>query len=177
MVLGAVARKRIRVTGVVQGVGFRPFVARLADELGLAGLVGNDAAGVFIEVQGPPVQLDDFLGRLRDDAPPLAVIEQVVVHELEALEPLRPLGAAGPGTAFRIVGSRSAAGPSTLIPPDVATCDQCMEDVLDPSDRRHRYPFTNCTNCGPRFTIIRSLPYDRPATSMAGFPMLSLIHI
>ena len=177
MVLGAVARKGVRVTGVVQGVGFRPFVVRLAGELELTGLVGNDVAGVFIEVQGSADRLASFLGRLRDDAPALAVVERVVVSDLEPIE-LIDAGDAGvagvagvPEPAFRIVGSEHAGGVSTLIPPDVATCDECMAEVLDPGDRRHRYPFTNCTNCGPRFTIIRSLPYDRPATSMAGFAM------
>ena len=166
MVARAVARRRVRVTGVVQGVGFRPFVLRLATELSLWGFVGNDTAGVFVEVQGPPAQLAAFVGRLRAEAPPLAAIEGVDVAALEALaEP------GGEGEAFRIVGSGRAEGSSTLIPPDVATCDECMAEVLDPGDRRHRYPFTNCTNCGPRFTIIRSLPYDRPATSMAGFAM------
>ncbi len=166
MVAGVVARQRVQVTGVVQGVGFRPFVVRLATELELCGFVGNGAAGVFIEVQGPAGQLSAFVGRLRDEAPPLAAIEQIEVAEVEALA--QP---AGEGAAFHIVGSERADGPSTLIPPDVATCDECMAEVFDPGDRRHRYPFTNCTNCGPRFTIIRSLPYDRVATSMAGFAM------
>jgi len=165
----AVARRRVLVRGVVQGVGFRPFVHRIASELGLAGFVGNGATGVFVEVQGGPQAVDRFLERLVTEAPALAVIEDV---EVSAVGPLDP-GAADPGDAggFAIVGSRPGAGPSTLVPPDVATCDACLAEVLDPGDRRFRYPFANCTDCGPRFTIIRALPYDRSSTSMAGFAL------
>jgi hydrogenase maturation protein HypF len=162
---GAIHRQRVLVTGIVQGVGFRPFVLRLAIELGLAGFVGNDSSGAFVEVQGPPELLASFVARLRAEAPPLAAIEQIVVLELE------PLGRGSVEGEFCIVASQDAVGPSTLIPPDVAVCEECMAEVLEPEDRRYRYPFANCTNCGPRFTIIRSLPYDRLATSMAGFPM------
>ncbi|TPW13972.1 MAG: hydrogenase maturation protein HypF [Acidimicrobiaceae bacterium] len=156
-----VERRRLLVTGVVQGVGFRPFVHRLSAELGLAGFVGNDAAGVFIEVEGDVVVLVEFAGRLCRDAPPLARVESVS----QAAMPLT--GASG----FVIVESSVGGGARTLVPPDVATCDECMAEVLDPAHRRFRYPFTNCTNCGPRFTIISDLPYDRPATTMAGFTM------
>jgi hydrogenase maturation protein HypF len=154
-------RRRIRAEGVVQGVGFRPFVHALAVRLGLDGLVGNDAAGVFIEVEGEDGSVDRFLERLVREAPPLAVIEWV-----EA-EPVEPTGTRG----FRIVESATGGTRQTLISPDTATCEDCLRELLDPGDRRNRYPFLNCTNCGPRFTIIRDVPYDRPATTMAGFPM------
>jgi hydrogenase maturation protein HypF len=155
-------RCRITVEGVVQGVGFRPFVYRLATELGLDGFVGNDSSSVFIEIEGPDATVTDFLVRLRADAPPLSRIEQVRVTTM----PL-PLGETG----FRIVPSRAAGGARTLVSPDVASCDDCLRELFDPADRRYRHPFVNCTNCGPRFSIIRELPYDRPATTMAGFPM------
>ncbi|MBK9178573.1 MAG: carbamoyltransferase HypF [Acidimicrobiales bacterium] len=154
-------RRRVAVRGVVQGVGFRPFVHGLAARLGLTGFVGNDRASVFIEVEGTPAAVRAFERALVDDAPPLAVIDAVEAATVPAT------GAAG----FAIVASRAGAGGTTLVPPDVATCDDCLREVLDPHDRRHRYPFTNCTACGPRFTIIESLPYDRPATTMAGFAM------
>ncbi|MDO8363681.1 MAG: carbamoyltransferase HypF [Actinomycetota bacterium] len=156
-----VERRRLLVTGVVQGVGFRPFVHRLSTELGLAGFVGNDAAGVFVEVEGDVVVLAVFAERLSRDAPPLARVESVT----QVAVPLT--GVSG----FVIAESSVGGGARTLVPPDVATCDECMTEVFDPADRRYRYPFTNCTNCGPRFTIISDLPYDRPATTMAGFTM------
>lgn len=154
-------RRRIVVTGVVQGVGFRPFVHRLATELGLTGLVGNDAASVFVEVQGPRETVEEFAERLVADAPPLAHVASVRATEMP------PVAADG----FVIVPSRAADGARTAIPPDVAVCAQCVAELFDPDDRRYRHPFITCTNCGPRFTIIRELPYDRPATTMAGFPM------
>ncbi|MEU6701307.1 carbamoyltransferase HypF [Pseudonocardia sp. NPDC046786] len=157
---GAV-RRRAEVTGVVQGVGFRPFVHRLATELGLAGLVGNDSAAVFLEVQGPAEALDEFGRRLRTDAPPLARIDTVRWTGLPA----------GAGGSFRIDGSRGSGGAVTVVPPDVATCDACVGELFDLADRRYRHPFVTCTDCGPRFTIIRALPYDRPSTTMAGFGM------
>jgi hydrogenase maturation protein HypF len=155
-------RRRITVTGVVQGVGFRPFVHRTATALGLAGTVGNDSVGVVIDVQGPVAALDELAHRLRAQAPPLAAVSGVDVAEL-----VPDTGAIG----FSIVTSRPADGPPTPVPPDVATCADCLAELFDPTDRRHRHPFITCTNCGPRFTIIRGLPYDRPATTMAGFPM------
>lgn len=155
-----VARRRLRVTGVVQGVGFRPFVYNLASRLGLTGFVGNDTDGVFAEVEGDPAALDAFLRAVTEDAPPLAVVAEV--HH----EDLPPHGDVG----FRIVDSAPGTG-RTLVSPDLRTCDDCLAELRDPEDRRHRYPFINCTNCGPRFTIIRGLPYDRPLTTMAGFPM------
>jgi len=156
-------RQRFTVTGVVQGVGFRPFVHRIASELGLTGFVGNDSGAVFLEVQGPCARIDEFGRRLRAQAPPLAAIDTVQVIDVDAEHPS--------DSAFHIVGSRPVAGATTPIPPDVAVCDDCIAELFDPSDRRYRHPFVTCTNCGPRFTIICSLPYDRPGTTMATFAM------
>jgi hydrogenase maturation protein HypF len=154
-------RSQLRVEGIVQGVGFRPFVHSLAVGLGLAGVVGNDAHGVFVEVEGPEAAVEAFRSGLERDAPPLAVIERVTAV------PLPPTGAAG----FTIVPSEPGGERRTLVSPDTATCAECLGDLADPHDRRHRYAFVNCTNCGPRFTIIRDVPYDRPNTTMAGFAM------
>jgi hydrogenase maturation protein HypF len=162
-------RVRITVTGVIQGVGFRPFVHRLATGLGLSGFVGNDAQAVFVEAQGSPAAIAELTRRLRTDAPPLAHITGIQA------EPAAPLALATEGAAagdgFRIVASTSGPGTRTPIPPDVATCDDCLRELLDQGDRRYRHPFITCTNCGPRFTIITGLPYDRPETTMAGFPL------
>src|SRR5215211_1909851 len=130
-------RTRVRVEGIVQGVGFRPFVHALAGRLGLAGLVGNDAGGVFVEV------------------------------ERVTATPLEPTGSSG----FAIAPSLAGGDRQTLVSPDTATCADCLRELADPADRRFRYPFINCTNCGPRFTIVRDVPYDRPATTMASFEM------
>ncbi len=154
-------RHRIRVRGVVQGVGFRPHVHRLATDLGLAGLVGNDTEGVFAEVEGPADAVDRFEARLVAEAPPMALIEGVEVRPLGLLDE----------DGFRIVASRDAPGAITLLPPDLAVCDDCLAELADPGDRRYRYPFINCTNCGPRFTITLRLPYDRPNTTMATFAL------
>jgi hydrogenase maturation protein HypF len=148
----------LRARGVVQGVGFRPFVYRLARAHGLGGYVLNDGDGVLIEVEGP--ELDAFARELVSRAPSLASVSALTA------EPVAPLGE----TEFRIVES-VASGHSALIPPDIATCDDCLRELFDPADRRFRYPFINCTQCGPRFTIVRSVPYDRPNTTMAGFPL------
>ena len=157
-------RQRVTVTGVVQGVGFRPFVHRIATELGLVGFVGNDSGAVFVEVQGQPTRIQEFCHRLRAEAPPLASISAVTVTELAA-------DTAGEA-AFEIVASRTSPGaPLTPIPADVALCEHCVAELFDPRNRRYRHPFVTCTNCGPRFTIIRELPYDRPATTMAAFAM------
>jgi hydrogenase maturation protein HypF len=156
-------RRRFTVTGVVQGVGFRPFVHRIASELGLTGFVGNDSGAVFLEVQGERARVDEFGRRLRAEAPPLARIGSVTVTDLAADR----VG----DREFRIVASRTVAGEATPIPPDIAVCDECVRELFDPRDRRYRHPFVTCTNCGPRFTIIRELPYDRPATTMSGFAM------
>jgi len=156
-------RQRFTVTGVVQGVGFRPFVHRIASELGLTGFVGNDSGAVFLEVQGPCARIDEFGRRLRAQAPPLAAIDAVEVVAVGA-DHLSD-------SAFHIVESRPVGGATTPIPPDVAVCDDCIAELFDPSDRRYRHPFVTCTNCGPRFTIICSLPYDRPGTTMSTFAM------
>jgi len=155
----AVERRAIRVRGAVQGVGFRPFVYRLALELGLVGWVFNDADGVAIEVQGPAGTLARFEHRLKTDAPPLARVEQIVAAERPRLER---------ETGFRILPSRMGRV-TTTVPPDTATCDECLAELFDPADRRHRYAFINCTQCGPRYTLTRALPYDRAQTSMATF--------
>src|SRR5262249_21951782 len=156
----------ITVTGVVQGVGFRPFVHRIASELGLAGFVGNDSGAVFLEVQGEGTRVAEFGRRLRAEAPPLARISTVSVAGI-------PLDTAATayGRESRMVPSQTAAGATPPIPPDIAVCDDCVAELFDPHDRRYRHPFVTCTNCGPRFTIIRELPYDRPATTMSAFAM------
>lgn len=156
-------RRRLAVTGVVQGVGFRPFVYRLATELGLSGFVGNDSAAVFIEIQGTSAAVSEFGKRLIPEAPPLAVITDVSCVEVTA--ELMQHG------EFRIVASRAATDACTPIPADIAVCNECVTELFDPANRRYRHPFITCTNCGPRFTIIRGLPYDRPATTMADFEM------
>ncbi len=155
------ARARARVEGTVQGVGFRPFVYRLAGELGLAGWVRNDERGVLLEVEGPAEAVDSLLRRLGAEAPPLASVEGVSSEELA------PTGERG----FAIVESSRGGEADAPISPDGATCEDCLRELFDPADRRHRYPFVNCTNCGPRFTIVRGVPYDRPLTTMAGFTM------
>ncbi len=154
-------RAGLLVSGVVQGVGFRPFVYRIAFEEGLAGFIGNDTDGVTIEIEGQGARVEAFLQRLRAEAPPLARIDSVVARELAAN------GEAG----FHIVSSQVLGRVSTGIPADAATCADCLRELLDDEDRRYDYPFLNCTNCGPRFTITRQIPYDRPQTSMAQFTM------
>ncbi|MGI8695751.1 MAG: carbamoyltransferase HypF [Mycobacteriales bacterium] len=154
------ARQRIAVRGVVQGVGFRPFVYALARELALSGLVGNTDDGVLIEVEGRPGALGQFAARLAGEAPPLAQVDDVTVETV----------ACRGGTDFVIQDSRGGPG-RTLVSPDVATCAACLAEMADSADRRYRHPFISCTNCGPRFTIIVDLPYDRPATTMAGLPL------
>jgi hydrogenase maturation protein HypF len=154
-------RVRIRVAGTVQGVGFRPYVFRLATGLGLGGFVLNDEHGVLVEAEGDPAALEVFTTRLPREAPPLAAIEHVDVVTVPAR--------AEPG--FTILASEHAGQPDALVTPDTAICDECLAELFDPADRRFRYPFVNCTNCGPRFTIVRGVPYDRPLTTMAGFPM------
>ena len=158
-ILKDLARKNLKVTGVVQGVGFRPFVYRLARLHHLAGWVCNTSQCVEIEIEGPPASLDRFTNQLEQEAPALARIEAVVSHAAP------PQGSSG----FTIRESRHLAATEALIPADVATCDDCLADIADPGNRRYQYPFTNCTNCGPRFTIIREVPYDRLHTTMAVF--------
>ncbi len=157
----AVERVRVEIHGAVQGVGFRPFVYRLAADLSLAGWVINDSRGVFIEVEGPRPALERFLQRVPAEKPPRSII-----HSLET-EWLPPAGY----ERFEIRHSQEQGAKTVLVLPDIATCDECLAEVLNPENRRYGYPFTNCTNCGPRFTIIEALPYDRPNTSMRAFTM------
>jgi len=156
----------IHITGVVQGVGFRPFVYNLATDLDLVGWVLNSSSGVEIEAIGPPGVLETFVERLESDAPPLARIESVAVKRIEAsgVELPNPDG-------FAIRHSEAKPGDFQPISPDIAICDDCLRELFDPDDRRYHYPFINCTNCGPRFTIIKDIPYDRPKTTMAPFKM------
>ena len=154
-------RLRLAVTGVVQGVGFRPFVYRLATTLELDGWVRNDPSGVVIEVEGAPAALTAFRERLLRDAPPLSRIESC---DVEAIPPIGEHG-------FEIRETARVDRPTVLVTPDTATCDDCLRELFDSDDRRYRYPFINCTNCGPRFTIVTGIPYDRPYTTMASFEM------
>lgn len=160
------AGRHIEIRGTVQGVGFRPWVYRLARETGIGGQVRNSAAGVEIDAFGPAAALDAFVARLRDAPPPAATIQRLHWHPIPA-----PAAAGHPADGFVIVPSREAGERRVSIPPDLATCPDCLREVLDPADRRHRYPFTNCTHCGPRFTIARDVPYDRANTTMAPFAM------
>jgi hydrogenase maturation protein HypF len=158
----AVVRERLRVHGVVQGVGFRPFVHTVATELGLAGWVGNDAAGVLLELEGAPAAIAELHRRLVADAPRLAVVDELVA------EPLQVCGASG----FVIRPSEETGGSATaMVPPDVAACEACLAEIAEPTDRRYRYPFGNCTDCGPRLSVITATPYDRARTTMAGFTL------
>ncbi|WP_433498893.1 carbamoyltransferase HypF [Sphaerimonospora sp. CA-214678] len=157
---GRTTRVRIRVEGIVQGVGFRPYVHALARRLELSGWVGNDGRGVFIEAEGPEGDVTRFREELPCQAPPLALIHRISADVIPVL------GERG----FHIAGSRDG-GRSTLIPADAATCDDCLAELFDPACRRYLHPFVNCTNCGPRFTVVTGLPYDREATTMAAFPM------
>ena len=158
----ASVRRKFQITGVVQGVGFRPFIYRLATECRLSGYVLNDSSGVVIEVQGPRPLVDAFAGRIRPEAPSMSRIVSLTTADVSIDS--QPNG-------FRILESHGSAEQRVLISPDIATCDDCLREVLDPSDRRYGYPFINCTNCGPRFTIVRDIPYDRPLTTMSVFPM------
>ncbi len=187
------ARARIHISGIVQGVGFRPFVYREAVARGLAGWVLNASDGVHVEAAGPKEALADFARALSDRAPAAARVTDVQVRwgeekgsskaacagsaEASGAAEAATTGAVQTGVAgttaarFEIRSSDDAAAKTTLVSPDIATCPDCLHELFDPADRRYHYPFINCTNCGPRFTIIRDLPYDRPLTSMAGFPM------
>jgi hydrogenase maturation protein HypF len=154
-------RVLIRVRGIVQGVGFRPFVYQLAHRHKLGGWVRNQSAGVEIEVAGPSGEIEEFVRSLSAKAPPLARVVEVEVSE-QAFTPI---------ACFHIVKSHAQQSRSTLISPDVCTCSDCIRELFNPLDRRYRYPFINCTNCGPRYTIIKDIPYDRDKTTMAGFSM------
>ncbi|MGB8930424.1 MAG: acylphosphatase, partial [Anaeromyxobacteraceae bacterium] len=153
--------RRLVLTGTVQGVGYRPFVLRLARELELSGRVRNDASGLTVEAFGPAERLAALETRLRSERPHAARIEtfaaDAIPHE--------------PAVGFEIVESAASAERRVPIPPDLATCPDCLRELRDPADRRFRYPFVNCTSCGPRFTIALDVPYDRPATTMAGFQL------
>lgn len=156
--------ERIEVAGVVQGVGFRPFVHRTATSLGLAGIVGNDGHGVFIEVVGSADRRDRLVEMIETNPPPLARVDGIARTVLAAGE--------APETAgFCIVDSRAGRGSTTLVPPDTAVCAACVHELFDRTNRRHDHPFITCTDCGPRYTIIEGLPYDRPRTTMAGFEL------
>jgi len=157
----APVRLRVRVEGMVQGVGYRPFVFGLATEHHLAGFVGNDTDGVFVEAEGVGAALARFVADLERRAPALALVERVTS------EPARPTGERG----FRIVESLAGPRRAALVSPDTAPCAECLAELADPANRRHRYPFINCTNCGPRFTIVTDVPYDRDTTTMATFGM------
>ena len=153
---------RISVHGIVQGVGFRPFVYRLAHRYNLAGTVANNGDGVCIQVGGQAAALEAFVAALENDAPPVARINRIEVQVVESTPE---------ATSFHILPSVQGARPSTQIAPDIALCADCLREILDPANRRYGYPFTNCTNCGPRFSIVERIPYDRSNTSMRAFPM------
>jgi hydrogenase maturation protein HypF len=157
-------RKRVELTvqGTVQGVGFRPFVYRLAKDCKIGGTITNTGQGVVIQAEGLADDLDSFLKALTEDAPPLARISAISQRKIPT---------AADRQAFTILESSTDHATQTMIPADIALCDACLQELLDPADRRYRYPFINCTNCGPRFTIVSSIPYDRPCTSMHSFPM------
>ena len=159
-----IARLKVTLCGAVQGVGFRPFVHRLATELALQGWINNSAQGVAIEVEGPSAKLREFLLRLEAEKPPRSFIQSLESSWLDAT------GYKG----FEIRSSDATGPKSALVLPDMATCPDCQREIFDPANRRHRYPFTNCTHCGPRFSIIAALPYDRASTSMRGFTMCPL---
>ena len=154
-------RVRLDITGVVQGVGFRPAVARTAAEYGLVGFVYNDAGSVHAELEGPAHDVDAAVAAIEHRPPPMARIDTLRAW------PLEPKG----DNTFQIIGSRSGDDSRTLVPPDIAVCEDCLREMRNPADRRYGHPFITCTNCGPRYTVITDLPYDRPMTTMAGFPM------
>jgi hydrogenase maturation protein HypF len=159
-------RVRLRIEGTVQGVGFRPHVYRLASAMALGGYVRNDERGVLLEAEGDDEAIARFLARLHAEAPPLAEIQRVISEEVALCDE----------AGFRILASGREGEPSALVTPDAATCADCLAELFDPADRRYRYPFVNCTNCGPRFTIVRGVPYDRRLTTMAGFRMCAACH-
>jgi hydrogenase maturation protein HypF len=153
--------KHIHINGIVQGVGFRPFIYSLANKHQLHGWVRNSASGVDIEITGSVIAVDEFIASIPEIAPPLAVIDSLEAHDIAQTY----------RDGFKIIPSQDKSTDFIPISPDVATCEQCKAELFDPKDRRYRYPFTNCTNCGPRFTIIKKIPYDRPKTTMAQFKM------
>jgi len=154
-------RFAIQVQGIVQGVGFRPFIYRLASRLQLTGFVLNDSSGVKIEVEGSDANITEFLNILHVQPPPLAQITSVTTQSISGQN----------DSIFEIIPSKENLSRQALISPDIATCPDCIDELLSPEDIRYKYPFINCTNCGPRYTIISDIPYDRKYTSMAGFKM------
>ena len=156
-------REKTTINGIVQGVGFRPFVYRLAKELELSGYVSNNSHGVVVEIEGKEIQLEEFHHHLKSEPPPLSKITDYTIDEIPLCY----------DTAFVIKKSSDYSNPSTLISPDISTCDDCLHELFDKHDRRYLYPFINCTNCGPRFTIVKGIPYDRHMTSMSSFPLCS----
>src|SRR5690606_37073906 len=156
-----IERRRLTIQGTVPGVGFRPFVYRLAKDLNAGGWVINSSQGVVIELEAAASTLDQFVNRLQNELPPHASICDLQIQSLP------PLGERD----FSIHHSNGNGAKSALILPDLAICPDCLHDIIDPANRRYRYPFTNCTNCGPRFSIILALPYDRPNTTMSQFVM------
>ncbi|MEA5152796.1 MAG: acylphosphatase, partial [Oscillospiraceae bacterium] len=155
-------RALIKIHGIVQGVGFRPFIHRLVRDCALRGYIKNTSSGVELELEGERAELERFVEELPRKAPKLAVIERVETSYSASLRGFED---------FKILASKTEQFRDTLISPDICICDDCLRELRDASDRRYRYPFINCTNCGPRFTIIKDLPYDRAKTSMSGFPM------
>ncbi|HQI00399.1 MAG TPA: carbamoyltransferase HypF [Deltaproteobacteria bacterium] len=156
-----IRRVRLRFSGIVQGVGFRPFIYRLAVSHGLTGFVQNRQDGVVVELQGRSGPIESFMARCMKELPPLAQVSDLTTEDIEPSKE----------DSFRIVPSEEEGRPEVHISPDAATCDDCLAELFDPEDRRHRYPFINCTNCGPRLTIITGIPYDRKNTSMNAFPL------
>src|SRR5579859_4125984 len=154
-------RRRVLIQGAVQGVGFRPFIYRLATETGIHGWVINSAQGVVIEAEATGLQLDHFISQIDLQKPPHSFVQHLSVETIPAT---------GENT-FEIRHSDDSGSRSTIILPDLATCPDCLREILDPTNRRYRYPFTNCTHCGPRYSIIQKLPYDRPNTTMQAFVM------
>ncbi len=159
-------RRRLTINGIVQGVGFRPFIYSLARDIGLVGSVYNTSDGVKVELQGNITQLDQFESRLHAEAPPLSTIISVDIEDITAQD----------DSEFTIVASHDNTSVSTLISPDVALCDDCKAELFEEKNSRYKYPFINCTNCGPRYTIIENIPYDRPFTSMKHFPLCKACH-
>ncbi len=154
-------REKVVINGIVQGVGFRPFVYRLANELALKGYISNDSSGVILELEGEKTKLELFHKHLKSKPPPLSKITNYTINEITVCH----------DNDFIIKKSSNNSKPDTLISPDIATCDDCLSELFDPNDRRFLYPFINCTNCGPRYTIVKGIPYDRPLTSMSSFPL------
>ena len=159
-------RLRLEIQGVVQGVGFRPFVYSAAIKFDLKGFVGNESKGVFIEVEGNTANLSDFQNYLNVNKPPLAHITTIKTEEI----------ASQFSDIFYIAESENQANENTLVSPDVSVCKDCLRELFNKKDRRFRYPFINCTNCGTRFTIIKDIPYDRSKTTMSIFEMWYRIH-